>query len=178
MSFLETGLIWTLDDSSWICTGAGTHATEGGRSEGASTQCERDFLGLFSAWAFFSNIQFFSEGGLGSSVSSRTTESSLVSVSLCLQELLLPVSPTRVVQAHHSRPVWSERFEKRSTSSFCATRKHLLVLMIVVLAGLMHPRFLNMTRDYLTATFAVARYYQIDSGLIQAFTTTWVHSSW
>ena len=53
---------------------------------------------------------------------------------LCLQELLLPVSPTRVVQAHHCRAICSERFERQSASFFCATRKHLLVLMIVVLA--------------------------------------------
>ena len=76
--------------------------------------------------------------------------------SLCLQELLLPVSLTRVVQAHQSRAICSEIFERQSTS-FCATRKHVLVLMIVVLSSLMHPRFLNMTRECLTATFAVAR---------------------
>ena len=126
------------------------------------------------AWLWFSSAKsvcFFAEGGLVSHLLSRTAVSSLVSIftaqarwcrivfflsSLCLQELLLPVSLTRVVQAHQSRAICSEIFERQSTS-FCATRKHVLVLMIVVLSSLMHPRFLNMTRECLTATFAVAR---------------------
>ena len=117
------------------------------------TQCESEFFVIFSAgrhgFGFLQQNRFFFRRWIGFTCLKQNSrifscfdfhrQSTLVPhcaflSSLCLQELLLPVSPTRVVQAHHSRAICSERFERQSTSSFCATRKHLLVLMIVVLA--------------------------------------------
>ena len=125
----------------WIRSGAGTHATEGGRSEGIFDSVWKQVFSYFlhrkasAKSIFFQKVDWFH----AFKAEQRHRQSTLVPhcvllSSLCLQELLLPVSPTRVVQAHHSRATCSERFERQSTSFFCATRKHLLVLMIVVLA--------------------------------------------
>ena len=138
----------------WIRSGAGTNATEGGRSEGIFDSVWKQVFSyflrrkarlwlspaksiiFFRRWIGFmclkQNSRIFS--CLDFHCQSTLVPHCVLLSSLCLQELLLPVSPTRVVQAHHCRAICSERFERQSTSFFYATRKHLLVLMIVVLA--------------------------------------------
>ena len=117
----------------WIRSGAGTNATEGGRSEGIFDSVWKQVFSYFlrrkaRLWlSSAKSIIFFRRwiGFMWLKQNSRIfscldfhCQSTLVPhcvllSSLCLQELLLPVSPTRVVQAHHSRATCSERFERQ-----------------------------------------------------------------